>query len=151
MDDPKRSRRLSILKALKPSLFGGTMEIFNKSNAKNTGQLPILSSWMLISPRNSSTQGLSVQISEVPVGSEQPAHNHDPEQCYYIIKGKGLMIIEEETREVTAGDAVYIPSNSKHGIQNIGNDVLEYLTANSPPFSEDNENALWPADSVRDQ
>ena len=132
-------------------LFGGTMEIFNKSNSRNTGQLPILISWMLISPQNSSTQRISVQISEVPIGSEQPVHNHDPEQCYYIIKGKGLMIIEEETREVTAGDAVYIPSNSKHGIKNIGNDILEYLTANSPTFSEHYENALWSADPVRDK
>ena len=127
------------------------MELFNKGNSKNTGQLPILSSWMLISPQNSSTQGISVQISEIPVGSEQPVHNHDPEQCYYIIKGKGLMIIDAETREVSAGDAVYIPSNKNHGIKNSGDDVLEYLTANSPVFSEQYENALWPADPVRNK
>ena len=63
------------------------MEVFNRNNSRNTGQLPILTSWMLISPQNSLTQNLSVQISEVPVGSEQPIHNHEPEQCYYIIKG----------------------------------------------------------------
>jgi mannose-6-phosphate isomerase-like protein (cupin superfamily) len=127
------------------------MEIFNKGNSKNTGQLPILSSWMLISPQNSSAQGISVQISEIPIGSEQPVHNHDPEQCYYIIKGKGLMIKEVETREVSAGDAVYIPSNKKHGIKNMGDNVLEYLTANSPVFSEQYENSLWPADPVRNK
>ncbi len=120
------------------------MEIFNRNNSKNTGKLPILTSWMLISPQNSSTQNLSVQISEVPVGSEQPLHNHEPEQCYYIIKGKGLMIIEGESKEVTIGDAVYIPSNLKHGIKNIGDDVLEYLTTNSPVFSEQYEGAMWP-------
>ena len=121
------------------------MEIFNRNNSKNTGDLPILTSWMLISPQNSSTKKLSVQISEVPVGSEQPIHEHEPEQCYYIIKGKGLMIIEEESNEVTAGDAVYIPSNLKHGIKNIGDEALEYLTANSPVFSEQYENTLWPS------
>ena len=61
------------------------MEVFNRNNSKNTGQLPILTSWMLISPNNSPTKNLSVQISEVPAGSEQPIHNHEPEQCYYII------------------------------------------------------------------
>ena len=127
------------------------MEIFNKGNSKNSGQLPILSSWMLISSQNSSAQGISVQISEIPIGSEQPLHNHDPEQCYYIIKGKGLMIIEDETREVSAGDAIYIPSNKKHGIKNLGEDVLEYLTANSPMFSEQYENTVWPADPVRNK
>ncbi len=68
------------------------MEIFKRANSKNTGELPILTSWMLISPQNSSTQNISLQISEIPVGSKQPIHNHEPEQCYYIIKGKGLMI-----------------------------------------------------------
>ena len=124
---------------------GKTMEIFNRNNSNNTGGLQILTSWMLISPKNSSTRNLSVQISEVPVGSEQPIHNHEPEQCYYIIKGKGLMIIEEESREVSPGDAVYIPSNSKHGIKNNGDDILEYLTANAPVFSEEYEKTLWPS------
>jgi len=121
------------------------MEVFNRNNSKNTGELPILTSWMLISPQNSSTKNISVQISEVPVGSEQPIHHHEPEQCYYIIRGKGLMIIEEESKEVIAGDAVYIPSNLKHGIKNIGDDVLEYLTANAPVFTREYENNLWPS------
>ncbi len=121
------------------------MEVFNRNNSNNTGTLPILTSWMLISPKNSSTQNLSIQISEVPVGSEQPIHNHEPEQCYYIVKGKGLMIIEDESREVFIGDAIYIPSNLKHGIKNIGDVVLEYLTANAPVFSDQYESTLWPS------
>jgi mannose-6-phosphate isomerase-like protein (cupin superfamily) len=122
------------------------MEIFNKNNSRNTGKLEILTSHMLISPQNSSTKNLSIQVSTIPRGSEQPIHAHDPEQCYYIIKGIGLMMIEDETREVTPGDAVYIPSNKKHGIKNIGDDALEYLTANSPPFTKDYEDSLWPSD-----
>jgi mannose-6-phosphate isomerase-like protein (cupin superfamily) len=131
--------------------FGGAMEVFNRNNSRNTGELPILSSWMLISPQNSSAEGISVQISEIPVGSEQPVHSHYPEQCYYIIRGKGLMIIEEQTREVAVGDAVYIPSSSKHGIKNIGNDILEYLTVNSPAFSKVYESRLWPAVPIKDK
>jgi mannose-6-phosphate isomerase-like protein (cupin superfamily) len=123
------------------------MEVFDRSKSKNTGALQILTSWMLISPQNSTTQNLSLQISEVPVGSEQPLHIHAPEQCYYIIKGKGLVTIEEETREVFAGTAIYIPSNKRHGIKNTGNEVLEYLTANSPVFEQEYENRLWPADA----
>jgi mannose-6-phosphate isomerase-like protein (cupin superfamily) len=53
------------------------------------------------------------------------------------------MIIEDETREVTSGDAIYIPSNKKHGIKNIGNMDLEYLTANSTAFTKDYEDSLW--------
>ena len=69
------------------------MEVFNRVNSKNTGSLQTLTSWMLISPQNTSTGNISIQVSEIPVASEQPVHSHSPEQCYYIIKGKGLMII----------------------------------------------------------
>ena len=121
------------------------MEVFNRKNSNDTGGLPILTSWMLISPKNSSAKNLSIQISEIPVGSAQPVHKHEPEQCYYIIKGKGLMTIEAEVREVAAGDAVLIPANLEHGIKNIGEEVLEYLTANAPAFSEPYESNLWPS------
>jgi mannose-6-phosphate isomerase-like protein (cupin superfamily) len=124
------------------------MEIFNKMNSKNTGSLEILTSFMLITPQTSSTKKLSIQISYVPIGSEQPIHAHEPEQCYYVIKGKGLMVIESEIKEVSAGDAIYIPSNKKHGIKNIGDEVLEYLTANSPVFAKEYEDALWPGDQL---
>ena len=126
------------------------MDVNNRGNSKSTGSLTILKSWMLIGPQNSSTQGLSLQISEIPVGSAQPLHSHEPEQCYYIVRGRGIMTIGEETRQVSAGDAVYIPPNRSHGIENSGDDVLEYVTANSPVFDSRYENALWPADPAQD-
>lgn len=122
------------------------MDVFNRTNSRNTGRLSMLTSWMLISPRNAKSKNLSIQISEVPAGSGQPIHNHEPEQCYYIIKGNGLMTIEDEFREVKAGDAIFIPSNLKHGIKNTGDDTLEYLTANAPVFNEQYETALWPSE-----
>jgi mannose-6-phosphate isomerase-like protein (cupin superfamily) len=126
------------------------MEIFNRNNSRNTGKLEVLTSYMLISPQNSSSRNLSIQVSEVPVGSEQPVHAHEPEQCYYIIRGKGLMIIEDEIREVVPGDAVHILPNKKHGIKNTGNEVLQYLTANSPCFTKEYEDRLWPSNSKND-
>ena len=54
------------------------------------------------------------------------------------------MIIEAESGEVLAGDAVFSPANSKHGIKNTGDEVLEYLTANAPVFSDQYERTLWP-------
>ncbi len=122
------------------------MKIFNKDNSKNTGTLEILTSFMLISPQNSPAKHISIQVSEVPAGSAQPVHSHAPEQCYYIIKGKGLMILGDETQEVKAGDAVFIPSNINHGIKNTGDGVLEYLTVNSPVFEKTYEDKLWPGE-----
>lgn len=121
------------------------MQVHNRKTARGTGQLSTLTSWLLVSPRNSSARALSIQISEIPVGSEQPVHSHEPEQCYYVIRGRGLVLIDDESCEVAAGDAVHIPAGSKHGMRNIGSVALEYLTANAPAFDSDYENALWPA------
>jgi len=120
------------------------MEIYNRKNTYNTGDLKILSSYMLIGRANASVKNISIQISDIPLKSAQPLHKHEPEQCYYIIKGKGLIKIEAEEKIVEPGDAVYIPSNKEHGIKNIGNEVLEYLTANTPAFDADYESRLWP-------
>jgi mannose-6-phosphate isomerase-like protein (cupin superfamily) len=121
------------------------MIISNKDDSYNTGDLELLKSYMLIGSRNVKDTGISLQISFIPVNSEQPVHNHEPEQVYYIIRGTGLMIIEDERKPVHAGDAIYIPGNKKHGIKNTGNEKLEYLTANAPAFAEEYENRLWPA------
>lgn len=121
------------------------MIINNKDNSYNTGNLELLKSFMLVGCRDVKDAGLSLQISFIPVNSEQPVHNHEPEQVYYIIRGNGLMIIDDEREQVRAGDAIYVPSNKKHGIKNNGTETLEYLTANAPTFSEEYENRLWPA------
>ncbi len=120
------------------------MNIFNRKNTYHTGALKILNSYMLIGGANTPTKNISIQISDIPVDSQQPLHQHEPEQCYYIIRGKGLMKIEREEKIVGPGDAIYIPSNREHGIKNIGAEVLEYLTANSPAFDPDYERKLWP-------
>ncbi len=120
------------------------MKIFNKVNTSNTGDLEILKSFLLIGSQNVKNTSISLQISEIPIKSEQPIHNHKPTQCYYIICGQGLMIVEDEKQKVKGGDAIYVPSNKNHGIINIGNQPLEYLTVNSPAFDEDYEKKFWP-------
>ena len=119
------------------------MKVYNKNNSYNTGDLKVLESHMLIGSRNVPEAAISIQISVIPVNSEQDVHSHSPEQCYYIIRGKGMMIIEDEECVVRAGDAIYIPANKKHGIKNTGEKELEYLTANTPAFSNEYEEKLW--------
>jgi mannose-6-phosphate isomerase-like protein (cupin superfamily) len=120
------------------------MNIFNRKNSYHTGDLKILTSYLLIGRANDSSRNISIQISDIPVNSQQPPHRHEPEQCYYIIKGKGLMKIENEEKVVGPGDAIHIPANKEHGIRNIGNEILEYLTANAPAFASDYESRFWP-------
>ena len=57
------------------------------------------------------------------------------------------MIIDGEIREVREGDAIFIPSNARHGIKNTGNSKLTYLTANQA-FGKQREDQLWPEEKA---
>ena len=50
-------------------------------------------------------------------GSVLPLHNHIHEQTGYLISGKILMSIGEETFEVEPGDSWSIPSGVTHGVE----------------------------------
>jgi len=52
----------------------------------------------------------------------------DPmEEIYIIQSGRGLMQVDEETREVKPGDAIHIPTGHFHELTNIGEEELTLL------------------------
>ena len=60
-------------------------------------------------------------------------------EIYYILEGKGEMYIDLEKQVVNKGQAIYIPSNARQWIKNIGNTELKFLCIVSPPWTEDDE------------
>jgi mannose-6-phosphate isomerase-like protein (cupin superfamily) len=55
----------------------------------------------------------------IPVGEANTLHTHEnEEQIYIILQGKGRVQVGEETREVKAGDVVYLPAKLQHGLYN---------------------------------
>jgi len=49
-------------------------------------------------------------------------------------RGRGRVRVGEETAELAAGDLVWVPPNAQHGIENIGDEPLRYLSAATPPL-----------------
>ncbi|WMW24435.1 cupin domain-containing protein [Methanolobus sediminis] len=47
-------------------------------------------------------------------GSHLPSHEHIHEQTGYMVSGKMILTIGDETHEVNAGDSWNIPSNVSH-------------------------------------
>ena len=117
------------------------IKVQNKKNS-NYGQYDGFSTSLLFGEINTGCKDISIQITEVLPTKIQTLHKHPENQCYYIISGKGLMIINDEERNVEDGDAIFIPSNSVHGIKNIGNKILKYLTANKS-FGIEKESKIW--------
>lgn len=44
------------------------------------------------------------------------------------------MLVGEETREVSAGELIHVPSGLMHGIENLGEGTLSYVSAANPAF-----------------
>lgn len=100
-------------------------------------------SHLLLSKGQFGSQNLSITWVEGEPGGEQQVHAHATnEQVYVIIRGRGLMMVGEERREVDAGTMVFIPPGTSHAIRNVGAETLIYVSATSPPFE------LPPAGSV---
>ena len=75
---------------------------------------------------------LTVTWVEVAPGSGQRPHGHVPEQVYVIVRGRGRMKVGDEEQVVGEGDLVHIPPQSIHGIENIADEVLTYVSAATP-------------------
>jgi mannose-6-phosphate isomerase-like protein (cupin superfamily) len=77
---------------------------------------------------------MSITWVDVEPGGQQRLHSHDPQQVYVIVAGRGRMQVGDEKREVEPGELVLIPSGVEHGIVNIGDERLTYVSAATPAF-----------------
>jgi quercetin dioxygenase-like cupin family protein len=62
-------------------------------------------------------------------GMEIEAHIDPYEEVYYLLSGRGVMTVGEESREVTAGDAIWLPCGVPHSLTNDGDEDCVILVA----------------------
>ena len=60
-------------------------------------------------------------------GKKLIGHVDPMEEIYIIERGRGLMQVNEELREVVAGDAIHIPIGHFHELTNAGSEELILL------------------------
>ena len=51
-----------------------------------------------------------------------------------IVRGRGVMRVGDEEREVEAGTLVLVPPRTGHSIRNTGEEPLVFVSATAPPF-----------------
>jgi mannose-6-phosphate isomerase-like protein (cupin superfamily) len=74
----------------------------------------------------------------LPPGKAALKHYHPAaEESYYILSGKGRVVLDGEERIMTAGDAVAIPANTVHRIFNDSKENLVFLAICAPPWTPD--------------
>ncbi|MEO1133200.1 MAG: cupin domain-containing protein [Cyanobacteria bacterium J06639_1] len=84
----------------------------------------------------------------LPVGQTSTPHSLTTSEVYYIIGGRGEMHINDETREIEAGDAVYIPPNAVQYVRSIGSAPLVFICLVDPAWQASDE-TVYPKPTER--
>jgi quercetin dioxygenase-like cupin family protein len=64
------------------------------------------------------TDSLTAGVADLEPGGWLGHHRHEPTEVYYVLTGRGTVILDGDEHEVSAGSAVFIPSMVEHGIRN---------------------------------
>ena len=72
------------------------------------------------------------QVTLEARGGQVPWHNQDQEEVYFILAGRAEMCLGPERRELTAGQAAYIPPGVFHQLTNLGDEPLVMIYVYGP-------------------
>jgi mannose-6-phosphate isomerase-like protein (cupin superfamily) len=75
------------------------------------------------------TAALTAGVAEVEPGGWLGLHRHEPAEIYYVIEGRGIVVLDGVEHTVGPGSAVFIPGDAEHGIRNEGDAPLRLLYA----------------------
>jgi len=90
----------------------------------------------LVDRTTSAIEQCSLAEEILPVGASVGRHHHLlTEEIYYILQGSGRMTVGEETRDVFEGDAVFIPREMAHTLENTGQTPMTILLVCGPAHS----------------
>ena len=93
--------------------------------------------WM-VTPDETGTEHISCGVVQLEPGKGHERHNHpNAEEMLYVVRGEGEQEIADETREISAGDMLYIPEGVYHGTINTGWEPLVLIAVYAPPGPED--------------
>lgn len=84
--------------------------------------------------------GYSIALARVKTATRK--HKLRSAEIYFILRGKGIMYIDDEKAIVREGQIIYIPPNSIQKIENIGDDDLVFLCIVEPAWKEEDEEIL---------
>jgi mannose-6-phosphate isomerase-like protein (cupin superfamily) len=79
-----------------------------------------------------------------PGGVSRPVKHRTVEEVWYFLGGRGEVWVGGETRNVTAGSTVIIPTGSPFQFRTVGDEPLRFLCFTSPPWPGDREALALP-------
>jgi mannose-6-phosphate isomerase-like protein (cupin superfamily) len=86
----------------------------------------------------------SLAWARVEPGEKTLRHKLQANEVYYILRGTGIMHINNEETRVTENDTVHIPPDAIQFIENRSKENLEFLCIVDPPWRPEIETILEP-------
>ncbi len=84
----------------------------------------------------------SLAHAVVKPGETTRTHRLRTSEVYYILDGKGVMHINEESSPVGPGATIYIPPRAKQSITNPGKKDLRFICIVDPAWRKEDEEVL---------
>ncbi|HEX2694591.1 MAG TPA: cupin domain-containing protein [Acidobacteriota bacterium] len=84
----------------------------------------------------------SLAHAVVKPGKKTRPHRLSTSEVYYILAGRGVIHVGDESEKVRPGQAVYIPPGSVQFIENSGRSDLAFLCIVDPAWRREDEEIL---------
>jgi len=92
--------------------------------------------WMA-TPETGGAGRISCGVVKLEPGKGHERHNHpEAEEMLYVVRGTGEQEIAGETREISAGEMLFVPQGVYHGTVNTGWEPLVLIAVYAPPGPE---------------
>ena len=114
------------------------MEVVNLSQVRSFVTKDASEIREILAPRNSLIKNQSLAEARIARGQTTEEHYHiHSEEIYYILRGKGRMWLENDSRDVQTGDGIAIPPGKRHKIENTGKVPLVLLCCCTPAYTHE--------------
>jgi mannose-6-phosphate isomerase-like protein (cupin superfamily) len=95
---------------------------------KNREGETLRDTYFLIDPEKSPSRNLKMGYTIIYPTGKTTGHSHDDmEEVYFIISGRGKMVVGNDEFPIQTGDALYVPFGEFHTTYNTGIEPLKVL------------------------
>jgi len=94
--------------------------------------------WMLLTPETVGSKNMDLGILRLERNNKTKPNIHpSSEEMFYVLTGRGRIIVENESADIEPGLAIYIPPNVVHIFENTGTEPIVFLLMHAPPETKE--------------
>ncbi len=75
---------------------------------------------------------MSLGVYVLPAGGVDPQNPHTEDEVYYVVSGRGTIIVADEERRVEPGSIIFVAAGVEHRFHNV-NEEMTLLVFFAPP------------------